>query len=139
MCLPIQCEKSLGLCHLACPTATLSLKNSDEFSNLRRVVSKPARGVDKLSRYPDIPESSKKSHISIENLLNPAAESKLVHNSIRMPTEEEIVASMQLEANADTEENQEEQSESEDQPERIPWNLTKMKAALNETEFGLLM
>ncbi|POV98529.1 hypothetical protein PSTT_14382 [Puccinia striiformis] len=102
------------------------------------IIRETENSLDKLSRYPDIPESSKKSRISIENLLNPAAESKLVHNSIRMPTEEEIVASMQQEADADTEENQEEQSESEDQPEPIPWNLTKMKAALNEIEFGLL-
>ncbi|KNF01369.1 hypothetical protein PSTG_05469 [Puccinia striiformis f. sp. tritici PST-78] len=109
---------------------------SDE--DLETIVRETKNSLDKLSRYPDIPESSKKSRISIENLLNPAAESKLVHDIIPMPTEEEIVASMQQEANADTEENQEEQSESEDQPEPIPWNLTKMKAALNEIEFGLL-
>ncbi|KAH9453174.1 hypothetical protein Pst134EA_033100 [Puccinia striiformis f. sp. tritici] len=111
-------------------------------ADLEEIVEQTRQSLSKLSRYPGVPESSSKSRISIENLLNPISESKLVHDSIPMPTEEDILASMHQEDAHSSKEDEEEQGLEEDilddEPERIPWNLTKMKTALNEIEFGLL-
>ncbi|POW10326.1 hypothetical protein PSTT_06119 [Puccinia striiformis] len=111
-------------------------------ADLEEIVEQTRQSLSKLSRYPGVPESSSKSRISIENLLNPISESKLVHDSIPMPTEEDILASMHQEDAHSSKEDEEEQGPEEDilddEPERIPWNLTKMKTALNEIEFGLL-
>ncbi|KAH9441410.1 hypothetical protein Pst134EB_030076 [Puccinia striiformis f. sp. tritici] len=110
--------------------------------DLEDIVEKTKQSLEKLSRYPGLPESCKKSRISIENLLNPISESKLVHDSIPMPTEDDILASMNQEDlditdEADKEENDTEDPESDGEPERVAWNLTKMKTTLNEIEFGL--
>ncbi|POV99988.1 hypothetical protein PSTT_13427 [Puccinia striiformis] len=57
-----------------------------------------------------------------------------------MPTKEEILSSIHQEDINATEEviEQEEEEQSEDKQERIPWNLTTMRTALNEIKFGLL-
>ncbi|KAI9608297.1 hypothetical protein KEM48_003228 [Puccinia striiformis f. sp. tritici PST-130] len=97
--------------------------------------------IDKtlLSRYPHLPESSKKSRISIKNLLNAPSESNLIHHSIPIPTKEEILSSMDGEDLDATEEAKEqEEDQSEDEQEQIPWNFNTMRTALNEIKFGLL-
>ncbi|POW17710.1 hypothetical protein PSTT_00318 [Puccinia striiformis] len=108
-------------------------------NDLEKIVEQTEESLNKLSRYPHLPESSKKSRISIENLLNPPSESNLIHHSIPIPTEEEILSSMDREDLDATEEAKEqEEDQSEDEQERIPWNLKNMRTALNEIKFGLL-
>ncbi|KNF00910.1 hypothetical protein PSTG_05802 [Puccinia striiformis f. sp. tritici PST-78] len=108
-------------------------------NDLEKIIEQTEESLNKLSRYPHLPESSKKSRISIENLLNAPSESNLIHHSIPIPTEEEILSSMDREDLDATEEAKEqEEDQSEDEQERIPWNLNTMRTALNEIKFGLL-
>ncbi|PLW49142.1 hypothetical protein PCASD_03002 [Puccinia coronata f. sp. avenae] len=92
--------------------------------------------ISRLSQYPGIPESSPRVCISIQDLLNPVAKSKLVHDSVPIPTDKEIVNHVRgVEVE---QENIEQEDESDQEPECEPWSLSKMRAALNEIEFGLL-
>ncbi|PLW26659.1 hypothetical protein PCASD_20185 [Puccinia coronata f. sp. avenae] len=104
--------------------------------DLDDIVEKTKETLSRLSQYPGIPESSPRVRISIQDLLNPVAKSKLVHDSVPIPTNEEIVNHVRgVEVE---QENIEQEDESNQEPEREPWSLSKMRAALNEIEFGLL-
>ncbi|POV95787.1 hypothetical protein PSTT_16024, partial [Puccinia striiformis] len=111
-------------------------------TDLEEIIDQTRQSLNKLSRYPGVPKSSSKSCILIKNRLNPIAESKLVHDSIPMPTEEDTLAGMHQEDAHGSKEDKEDQAPAEDtsddEPEQILWNLTKTKTTLHEIEFGLL-
>ncbi|KAI7967357.1 hypothetical protein MJO29_000634 [Puccinia striiformis f. sp. tritici] len=107
--------------------------NPDELLilKLRRIFEcfKSAGGV--LAKYPPAKPPPKKSK-NPSQVRNPS-------DDIPIPTEEEILSSMDREDPDATEEAKEqEEDQSEDEQERIPWNLKTMRTALNEIKFGLL-
>ncbi|KAA1118791.1 hypothetical protein PGT21_006087 [Puccinia graminis f. sp. tritici] len=109
-------------------------------ADLEEIVEQTKSTLNKLAQYPSIPGSSKKSRITIDELLSPTSESKLVHDIVPIPSDKEILRAIRQENQEIVQEELEEEQDQDidDQPERVPWSLTQMKTALNEIQFGLL-